>query len=73
VSRTDKRLLRLQEHDRWLKWTGRRCLACGSELDDDDLLEDANPREPRVCTACCGSEVVLEVPPGQRLPEGWDA
>lgn len=72
MSRADKRLLRLQEHDRWLKWTGRRCLACSRELDDDDLLVGANPRRPRVCADCCGAQVVVDVPPGQEWREEWD-
>jgi hypothetical protein len=69
MSRTDKRLLRLQEHDRWLKWTGRRCVGCGRELDDDDYGGD-NPREPRSCINCCGVGVIVDVPPGQHLPPG---
>jgi len=60
VSRADKRLARLQEHDRWLKLHGRRCVACGRDLDDEDLVEGVDPREPRTCLDCCGSEVVVE-------------
>jgi hypothetical protein len=68
MTRADKRLRRLQEHDRWLKWTGRRCIACGQALDDDDYGGD-NPREPRVCIDCCGVEgVIVDVPPGQQVP-----
>jgi hypothetical protein len=71
MTRADKRTRRLQEHDRWLKWTGRRCIACGRELHDDDLLEGVNPREPRPCANCCGAEgVIVDTPPGQRLPPG---
>lgn len=60
MTRTERRLARLQEHDRWLKLHGRRCVACGRDLDDDDLVEGVNPREPRTCIDCCGSDVAVE-------------
>ena len=68
-NRADKRLRRQQEHDRWLKWTGRRCIGCGRDLDDGDLIVD--PRGPRPCIDCCGREIVIDVPPGQKLPPGF--
>jgi hypothetical protein len=59
MTRAEKRLLREQEHDRWLRSHGRRCVACGRDLDDDDLDELADPREPRTCIDCCGTEAEI--------------
>jgi hypothetical protein len=71
MTRTDKRLRRLQEHDRWLKWTGRRCCGCGGGLGDDEEYGGDDPRQPRVCANCCGSEIVVDVPPGHEPRPAW--
>jgi hypothetical protein len=56
-SKAVKRLRREQEHDRWLRSHGRRCVACGRDLDDEGLVDGVDPREPRTCVDCCGAEV----------------
>lgn len=70
MSRADKRLLRVQEHEYWLRGHGYRCVACGHDLDDDDLVAGADPREPRTCMDCCGAEVPEDLAKAA-IEAGW--
>ena len=44
----------------WRRMHGYACIVCGIELDDEDLVDDADPREPRTCMEHCGQPVDLE-------------
>jgi hypothetical protein len=68
--KAQKRLQRALERDRWLKAHGRRCVACGRALDDDDLLEGVDPRQPRTCIDCCGA-VVGDDQADAAIEAGW--
>jgi hypothetical protein len=60
MSRTEKILRRRSNWLRWRKLHGYACVVCGIDLDDTDLVDDADPREPRTCMEHCGTPVDLD-------------
>jgi hypothetical protein len=61
MSRADKIAQRRAERQRWRRLHGYACIICGCELDDDDLWEDADPRQARPCMTHCGQELTAEL------------
>jgi hypothetical protein len=71
MTRAEKRAKRAAERLDWRKRHGWACVCCTADLDDDDLIEDANPREPRVCIDCCSGKCSGER--GHRISFGdWE-
>lgn len=57
MSRADKIAQRQADRDQWRRMHGYACLVCGVDLDDDGLLPDVDPREPRACMEHCGTPI----------------
>jgi hypothetical protein len=76
VTRADKQARRQAQHALYLMAHGYRCPGCGDDLNNDqDLVDDANPRDPRSCIDCCHREAAEDDYLPQLLdahPQLWD-
>lgn len=59
MSRAEKIAERQALRQLWRRMHGYACLVCGVDLDDEDLVPDVDPREPRTCMEHCGTPVDL--------------